>query len=365
MKGLYLTSGELNALHGTGPLATSVYVWLRYWMDVKKGVTGLSRPISLAMICDYCETHVPRGAGMQTIKPTIKEVRVALARAERAGVLKRVGNAENLVFKLPLAETLSLDQIKQGKVRAGCEGTEQGTVQGTEQGTEQGTVKANEYEAFEVEQGTEQGTELDANRARNRAGVNGANRAHIRDQSKPYTPQAAYTALEVDAHAVEYAQSEPDAYPPEVAQIAAAMLNRKKSEERALDAEQSQRYGEIYRILREGNAKVSALDRDRMQQWVWQKVTVLQVQAALQLAKRRRAEEGSTQPIGCAYLEAILADIRKPKTPPWWQSVATMDAKARELGIDTARPGESMDQYKARIGALVRKQQAEHEAEQA
>jgi hypothetical protein len=50
---------ELETLHGAGPLAFEVYVMLRWWMDYRTGITGRRRPISLAMLITYCETHTP------------------------------------------------------------------------------------------------------------------------------------------------------------------------------------------------------------------------------------------------------------------------------------------------------------------
>ena len=74
---------ELETLHGAGPLAFEVYVMLRWWMDYRTGITGRRRPISLAMLITYCETHTPRGAGTQIEQPTEKSIRGAL---ERLGI---------------------------------------------------------------------------------------------------------------------------------------------------------------------------------------------------------------------------------------------------------------------------------------
>ena len=81
---------ELETLHGAGPLAFEAYVMLRGWMDFRTGITGRSRPISLAMLATYCETHTPRGAGTQIEQPTEKSIRGALERLERVGMLRRL-----------------------------------------------------------------------------------------------------------------------------------------------------------------------------------------------------------------------------------------------------------------------------------
>lgn len=97
---------ELETLHGAGPLAFEAYVMLRGWMDYRTGITGRSRPISLAMLATYCETHTPRGAGIQIDQPTEKNIRGALARLERAGLLHRLAG-RRLAYRLPLAATAS------------------------------------------------------------------------------------------------------------------------------------------------------------------------------------------------------------------------------------------------------------------
>lgn len=136
-------------------------------------------------------------------------------------------------------------------------------------------------------------------------------------------------------------------------QFAAAVAARGLQADLPMDPAQAQRYTELFRCLREGGAKVSALDRSRILSWVQQQVTVAQLSDAIAKAKRNREQEGSLQPIGAAYLAAILDDQRKPKGPPWWSSDAAMDAKARECGIQTARPGESRDDYRNRIRAAI------------
>lgn len=91
--------------------------------------------------------------------------------------------------------------------------------------------------------------------------------------------------------------------------------------------------------------------------WAEKGIRDEQLKAALALARQRREDEGSLQPINVGYLNACLQSVLKPAKPKgdaWWQSVPAMEAKARELGIAGARPGEEMDAFKARITTAIR-----------
>jgi hypothetical protein len=76
---------------------------------------------------------------------------------------------------------------------------------------------------------------------------------------------------------------------------------------------------------------------------------------------RVRDNKGDTFKIAPAYLATVIEAMRaepaekpKPKTAnAWWASFPAMEAKARELGISGARPGEETDQFKARIQTAI------------
>lgn len=154
-----ITAEEIDALHGVGPLAFQAYVLLRAWMDYGSGITGRSRPVSLAMLRAYCETHTPRGAGVQITAPSEKEIRTALARLQRAGLLGRLPG-ERLAFRLPLA-TIACARPKQTGHGAGIKSS-----------TEPGTTKAAPIKAKRREPGAD------------RAPSGQPNRAHIMVQEK-------------------------------------------------------------------------------------------------------------------------------------------------------------------------------------
>lgn len=99
---IVLTAEELDALHGTGPLAIAVYLTLRTAMDFATGTVGQTRPISLHGLAVAAETHIPRGKGLQIAQPSEKETRLALERLNRAGLLHRLTGGR-LAFSMPLA----------------------------------------------------------------------------------------------------------------------------------------------------------------------------------------------------------------------------------------------------------------------
>lgn len=116
---------ELESLIGAGPLAFQAYVLLRWWMDYRTGISGRQRPVSLAMLAAYCETHTPRGAGLQIEKPTEKSIRGAIDRLQRIGLLRRLAGTR-LAFSLPMAAIASARPIQTGHGAGRRSSTEQG-----------------------------------------------------------------------------------------------------------------------------------------------------------------------------------------------------------------------------------------------
>lgn len=99
-----ITPEEMSALSGAGPMGTCIYLWLRSWMDFNTGIVGNPHTISLGKLEAYCETEVPKGAGVQLVRPSRDQVRRVLERLKAAGLLERL-DTELLVFRLPLATT--------------------------------------------------------------------------------------------------------------------------------------------------------------------------------------------------------------------------------------------------------------------
>lgn len=130
------TATEIERLHGAGPLAGFTYLHLRHWMDYDSGTVGRTRPVSLAMLAAYTETHTPRGAGTQIEQASEKAIRTALERLQRNGLLRRLAG-DRLSFMLPLAVIAS---ARPNQTRHG-DGTEHTPEPGTAEPTQDAGLK--------------------------------------------------------------------------------------------------------------------------------------------------------------------------------------------------------------------------------
>lgn len=171
-----LTDTELNTLHGVGPLAFSLYVLLRMFADYRTGTVGRTRPISLAMLASYAETHTRRGAGVQITQPSEKEVRTALDRLSRAGLLRRLAG-DRLAFLLPLALTASARPAQTGH------------VVGTDLSPKSDTVEPAPAQGIPPEPGTAMSPRRTANRA------------HIMNHEDQNPPGSCFRAVDKPASA--------------------------------------------------------------------------------------------------------------------------------------------------------------------
>jgi len=84
-----------------------------------------------------------------------------------------------------------------------------------------------------------------------------------------------------------------------------------------------------------------------------------QLRAAVDIARVRKP---APEPISPNYLQPILAEVLNPpemrpkKRDAWWLTNESMSAKARELGISDARPGEQPNEFKGRIQQAIEAQ---------
>ena len=316
MNGIYLTPEELDVLSRCSGVAVKAYLRIRARMDIATGQVGVKSGLSYQALREWTEEAVEKGAGEQVVQPTLRGIRTAVDQLVRRGLLRRA-KCERLVFKCVLA---AVANARPNQTRH-----------------EPGRAKT-------AEPGTEPDTEPDTNPA----GQKQPNPAHIRGRSKPSTPQAASTAepgLEPEAG---------------VAGAIAAFWSAKKVGSDQPEEQVSRRATSMAVLLRQEQIPAQALNPTLLG-WAEQGIRDEQLRAAVVLARQRREAEGSLQPINVGYLNACLQSVLKPPKPKadaWWLSVGAMEAKARELGIAGARPGEEMDAFKARITDALRRQQA-------
>ena len=304
LKGVYLTATEIDAMHGTGPLSAFAYLWLRSWADIRTGVVGQTRPISLGMLRAYCETHVPKGAGVQVVQPSERNIRTALAGLERAGLLRRLPG-DRLCYRLLLAQTLPHAHSKPDADLTGQSAAQPDGVD-------------NSPDAWP---GATSGSSISVNKTRYSPRAGRSYPTHIRDQRNKTSPDPA-ASLAMEAQNV----------PP-----VAAGRNVRHEAIAALLREQGVVVGPGHPVIAD-LAAINVSDADLL--------------AAVDLARQAREAEGTGQPLNPGFIRAKLRkaiEQKKPATVAWWSSVPAMEAQARRLSIPGARPGESLDEFKARI----------------
>lgn len=309
MRGVFICAAELEALHSCSPLAGMTYLWLRSFADLRSGVVGRTRPVSLSMLRAYTETHTPRGNGVQITQPSERGMRTALAALERAGLLRRVADDRRLVFLLPRMETLSLASRKPDANPTGKHGT----------APDAGDNSSNASPVADLVP-RHRANSVDVSMR-----VHRPNPTHIRGQRiEPSPPQTASTP-EPGLHAQEGA-------------AAAAGSDRCKA---------------VANLLRDSGVRVIGNETELINLADVPKAEVL---AAVDLARQNRLDTGSTQPIGLKFVVALLDRVRqrsgKAHKQAWWSSEASILAKGAELGL-SPRPGEEWVTFKARLREAI------------
>lgn len=309
MRGVFICAAELEALHSCSPLAGMTYLWLRSFADLRSGVVGRTRPVSLSMLRAYTETHTPRGNGVQITQPSERGMRTALAALERAGLLRRVADDRRLVFLLPRMETLSLASRKPDANPTGKHGTAPDAGDNSSNASPVADLVPRHW----------------ANSVDVSMRVHRPNPTHIRGQRiEPSPPQTASTP-EPGLHAQEGA-------------AAAAGSDRCKA---------------VANLLRDSGVRVIGNETELINLADVPKAEVL---AAVDLARQNRLDTGSTQLIGLKFVVALLDRVRqrsgKAHKQAWWSSEASILAKGAELGL-SPRPGEEWVTFKARLREAI------------
>lgn len=98
---IIINDAELQALTGQSYMNYCIYLYLRRFMDSLTGVTGRVRGISYQSISEAL--YIEPRRGVKTGSPHKSTIRRALEQLEKSGLIKRLGEMENLVFKMPFA----------------------------------------------------------------------------------------------------------------------------------------------------------------------------------------------------------------------------------------------------------------------
>lgn len=309
MRGVFICAAELEALHSCSPLAGMTYLWLRSFADLRSGVVGRTRPVSLSMLRAYTETHTPRGSGVQITQPSERGIRTALSVLERAGLLRRLADDRRLIYLLPRMETLSLASRKPDANPTGKHGAEPDTGDNSSNASAVADLIPRHW----------------ANSVDVSMRVHRPNLTHIRGQRiEPSPPQTASTP-------------EPG-------------LDEKEG---AAAAAGSGRCKAIANLLRGAGVRVIGNETELINLADVPKAEVL---AAVDLARQNRLDTGSTQPIGLKFVVALLDRVQqqsiKAPAQAWWSSEASILAKGAELGL-SPRPGEDWASFRARLQEAI------------
>lgn len=324
-----VTAEEMEALFGVGPLAFMVYMWLRSWMDFRTGVVGFTRALSREMLCTYCETHTPRGQGVQMSKPTLKQLRGALDALIRQGLLIR-RDTELLVFRMPMARVDNVRPLQTGP--------------------SEGRVQGRDFSSSDAGLRGEQGRGFSANRA-----DNGLSES---------------AACQLNAAAAGIPARDPSSEPLSAAAASESVDNSVEREMSQADA----RAALLMALLDKHHVRVRSDQAGVVESWVKRGVTDRVLLNAIGKAKTIRQRESSDAPLNLGLINVVLADFKPPKKTEkqpaesdWRANSAGIYAKARQLGmahsVVQAPDGqrlETLREFVIRIEARLREQGESH-----
>lgn len=310
-----ITLEEMEAMHGLPHLQRALYLQLLWAADRKTCRVGEKTNISIQGLRERLEVDHVRGrhtsqAGM----PTKKAVLSAIEGLEKAGLIKRIGNKELLVFLLVLAR------------RASSRLRDEGHVRGHYQGRNNPQEKQPEIldaSAFEENGADHDGAWPDADEGHiSRERVN-----HLSKQSS-----SSYQ-LPVDNFSADVMMMAMSA---DVLARLVVWLERKR--------------GRVV-VVSEADPVIA--------QWAKASVTGVELSEAYRIAVSYREAAKSLAPVNAGYLDAILRSqvlnrrvvCRKGKDQGpavWFQSTTGIEAMGQKNGIER-RAGESDEDLKGRV----------------
>lgn len=319
-KAISFTTAEWEALAGLPYMQRALYMVLRWYMSVATRRVGDVRGISLQSLGE--ELYIEPAPGRsESGSPTKKAVRNALEQLEKHGLVRPCGNGENLVFFLPKAGDISAREKTKGHKR--------GTVSGHTMGHSETPV----HQWFSDEIGHVMG--------------------HTQNPAKGHTSEVRVNHPYTEASAA----------------ACAASVDKSDLLVMPLQAERVAEWIRLQELKRGCRARVTSR-APLIAAWVDElAVTGEELHEAYRLAKIDREVTQNRAAIHLPFLDIFVRRVvagrrvssegaAKRVVPDWWQSAATIAAKAKELGIEP-EPGEPTERLRSRVvTALLRREAA-------
>lgn len=110
--GIYITQRELMALEGLSDLAFRTYFAIRLKMNIGTQISGQHARNSLNALALFVEQQIPRGLGVQLVRPTRRQVGIAIDSLIRNRLLTQHGEPGTMIYRLPLAYSAAESQAQ-------------------------------------------------------------------------------------------------------------------------------------------------------------------------------------------------------------------------------------------------------------
>lgn len=376
------TDRERQALPGLGPLARAMYEVLRFQMDYTTGLVGRRTPISWNGLAHELRTDTPRGRGHQTTRPTLQEMRTAVERLIRAGLLKRVGGEDFLSFLCPFAFIAPVRPFHTQQSGNSPQSTEPNrretsngeAFEGFEDSPDSGDVSLNSTHIRDVWMCTPpQSSSTDLTGVD--AGDAGAGEGPNRDRASP--SQAGQLTQPGNTHNDPYRDRPAGSHPAPGRRLDCGALPgdapiqlrdgetgecsaESESTPDAVGAPDGARVEALTAVLVQRSIRVPA-DGVVVADWAARGVTPLELDQAVAKALAARAKEGSLQPIGVGYVSAVIqsersavkraaAEARRAvEQGPRRAKDSDLEGLAKSVGMWPAPLGMSMPEFRHRV----------------
>jgi hypothetical protein len=101
--GIFLTLREFKKLEGLSDLAFRTYIGIRLKMDIATRISGEYASNSLNGLAMFAEQQITRGKGVQLVRPTRRQIGIAIDSLQRKQLLDAYGEPGTMIYRLPLA----------------------------------------------------------------------------------------------------------------------------------------------------------------------------------------------------------------------------------------------------------------------